>query len=111
MLFFYVCGCIGSRPTQFLLDSGAAMSVVNYNVVKCQPIAEIHTHAAGANGAPLDVIGQTTVTLQLGDFKVDHQFTVVRNLTVDCLLRADFLRKHSAVLDCCNNTLSVGQKF
>ena len=83
---FYVCGRIGSRPTQFLLDSGAAMSVVNYNVVKCQPIAEIHTHAVGANGAPLDVIGQTTVTLQLGDFKVDHQFTVVRNLTVHAYL-------------------------
>ena len=109
---FYVCGCIGSSPTQFLLDSGAAMSVVNYNVVKCQPIAKIHTHAVGANGAPrLDVVGQITVLLQLDDFKVDHQFTVVRNLTVDCLLGADFLQKHSTVLDCHNNTLSVGQKF
>ena len=56
---FYVCGCIGSRPTQFLLDSGAATSVVNYNVVKCQPFAKIHTHAMGANVALLDVVGQT----------------------------------------------------
>ena len=43
-----------------------------------------------ANGTPLDVVGQTTVTLQLGNFKVDHQFIVVHNLTVDCLLGADF---------------------
>ena len=65
--------------------------------------------AVGANGTPLDVVGQTTVTLQLGNFKVDHQFIVVRNLTVDCLLGADFLPQHSSILDCHINTLSVRQ--
>ena len=65
----------------------------------------------GANGTPLDVVGQTTVSLQLGDFKVDHHFIVVNNLTVDCLLGADFLQTHGAVLDCCSNILSVGQDF
>ena len=42
---------------------------------------------------------------------MDHQFIVVNNLTVDCLLGADFLQMHGAVLDCCSNTLSVGQDF
>ena len=106
---FYVDGYIDKTPTQFLLDSGAAMSVVNYNVVREQPITKVNTCAVGANGTPLDVVGQTTVTLQLADFRVDHEFTVVHSLTTDCLLGADFLQRHGAILDCCNNTLSLGQ--
>ena len=93
-----------------MLDSGAAISVVNYDVVRHKAITKVPTCAVGANGAPLDVIGQTTVTIQLGDFKVDHPFTVVHNLTVDCLLGADFLQKHDTILDCCNNTLTVGKE-
>ena len=42
---------------------------------------------------------------------MDHQLIVVNNLTVDCLLGADFLQKHGTVLDCCSNTLPVGQDF
>ena len=56
------------------------------------------------------MIGRTTVTIQLGDFKVDHPFTVVHNLTVDCLLGADSLQKHDSILDCYNNTLTVGKE-
>ena len=56
----------------------------------------------GANGTLLDVVGQTTATVCLRDFKVDHQLTVVRNLTVDCLLGANFLQHHGAVLHCCH---------
>ncbi|MCY4092857.1 MAG: hypothetical protein OXF62_18730, partial [Caldilineaceae bacterium] len=59
---FYVDGYIDKTPTQFLLDSGAAMSVVNYNVVREQPITKVYTCAVGANGTRLVVVGQTTVT-------------------------------------------------
>ena len=105
---FCVNGSISEQPMQFLLDSGAAVSVVNFNVVRQQSITKAMTFAVGANGNPLDVCGQTTVTLQLGNFKVVHQFIIVCNLTIDCLL-ADLLQWHSAVLDCHSNTLSVGQ--
>ena len=93
-----------------MLDSGAAISVVNYDVVRHKTITKVTTCAVGANGRPLDVSGRTTATIQLGDFKVDHPFTVVHNLTVDCLLGADFLQKHDGVLDCCNNMLTVGKE-
>ena len=87
---FCVNGSIHEQPIQFVLDSGAAVSVVNFSVVRQQSITKATTCVVGANGTPLDVVGQTSVTLQLGNFKVDHQFIVVRNLTVDCLLGADF---------------------
>ena len=63
-----------SQPIQFLLDSGAAVLVVNFSVVRQQSITEAMTCTVGANGTPF--FGQGTVILQLGNFKVDHQFIV-----------------------------------
>ena len=63
-----------------------------------------------ANGSPLDIVGQTVVTVTLDNFTVNHNFTVVNNLTVDCLLGADFLERHAAILDCGRNTLMVGRE-
>ena len=82
---FCVNGCIGETSTKFLLDPGAAVSVVNYNVIKTS-ITKAATCAVGANGTPLDVIGQSIITVKVADFKVDYQFMVVRNLTVNCLI-------------------------
>ena len=82
--------------------------MINYNVVRDTPITPIHTRAISANGSPLDVIGETVADIILGDLTVNQKFVVVRNLTVECLLGADFLQAHGAVLDCCNHTLSIG---
>ena len=93
---FCVNGSISEQPIQFLLDSAAAVSVVNFSVVRQQSITKATTCTVDANGAPLDIVGQTTVTLQLGNFKVNHQFIVVHSLTTECLLE-DFLLQHSAI--------------
>ena len=66
-------------------------------------------YAVGANGSPLDTVGQVIVTIALGTFVVAHTFVVFRNLTVDCLLGADFMKIHAAVLDCEHNTLTLGR--
>ena len=105
---FSVDGYLHDTHIKFLLDSGAAISVINYNVVRDTPITPIHTRAISANGSPLDVIGETVADIILGDLTVNQKFVVVRNLTVECLLGADFLQAHGAVLDCCNHTLSIG---
>ena len=87
------------------------MSVVHYNLVRHLHFTNTANCAVGANGNPLEVVGQTTATITLGDFTVDHNFTVVRNLTVDCLLGADFMKHHAAILDCDHNTFSLGNKL
>ena len=88
---YCVNGFIGETPINFLVDSGAAMSVVHYNLVRHLHFMSTTSCAVGANGSPLDVVGQTTATITLGSFTVDHNFIVVRNLMVDCLLGADFI--------------------
>ena len=107
---YSVNGYIGDTPVNFLVDSGAALSVVHYNLVKDMQLTQTSHCAVGANGSPLDVVGQIMVTITLGDFMIGHNFVVVRNLTVDCLLGADFMKHYAAVLDCDHNTLSLGRE-
>ena len=54
----------------------------------------------GANGIPLNVVRRAKITLSLGSFSIAEEFSVIRNLTVDCLLGADFMKEHGAVMDC-----------
>jgi len=41
---------------------------------------------------------------------IDHNFVVVYNLTVDCLLGADYVKNHAIILDCDHNTLSLDKE-
>ena len=78
---------------QILVDSGAAISAVHQELVPegCTWDTENLHETVGANGMPLEVIGRVTLLVKLGDFQADQEFTVVRNLSVDCLLGANFL--------------------
>ena len=86
---------IGEIPNKLLLDSGAVMSMECYQFLAGHnvQITKQATTAVGANGTTLDVVGHTILTVSLGSFHTQHQFTaVVQQLTVDCLLVADFLK-------------------
>ena len=62
--------------------------------------------AIGANGLPLNVMGQVDLDICLGNFRTVHTFIVVRDLvTFECILGADFLK---VVMDFRNNTLHLG---
>ena len=64
--------------------------------------------AVAANGSPLDVVGCVKLPVSIGSFCTTEDFIVTRQLTVDCLLGAKFLRRHKAVIDCKTGTLSIG---
>ena len=99
-------------PTKVLLDTGAAVSVVRYEFLPQEYRQKLTKSpgAVGANGVPHDVVGRAKIAVSLGPFTSEEEFTVIRNLMVDCLLGADFLKDHSAITDCRSSTLSIGKK-
>ena len=99
---------VGQVPTKILLDTGANVSVAQYDFLQDEHQKRLSASpgAVGANGTPLDVVGKVPVSL--GPFNAEEEFTVTRNLAVDCLLVADFLQKHGDVMDCRSSTLSIG---
>ena len=103
---------MGQTSTRFLLDSGAAVSVVRYDSLdECwrQRIKDdVAQNTVAADGLPLEVVGHIGIPVSLGKFGADHEFTVVKNLSVECILGADFLVRHDAVIDCRENTLALG---
>ena len=52
-----------------------------------------------ANGSLLDVIGQITLPVNIGNYQSAQVFIVVKTLTVDCLLGVDYLVAHEVVID------------
>ena len=104
-------GLVNQSPVQFLLDSGAAVSVIKQESIPKQnynDIIETNTLAVSANGTPLNVVGQIKLSVLMEQFSCDHNFVVIKGLTVDCLLGANFLKKHEAILDCQSGTLVLG---
>ena len=107
----YVNGKINNNQTDFLLDSGAAISVICERILPTD--TEIRSSAAaavGATGTPLVVKGHVTLSVSMGQLTVMHEFTVVQNLSVSCLRGADILRRYSAIVDCGNCLLHLSHR-
>ena len=107
----YVNGKINNHQTDFLLDSGAAISVICQTILPTD--TEIRSSAAaavGATGTPLVVKGHVTLSVSMGHLTVMHEFTVVQNLSVSCLLGTDFLRRYNVIVDCGNCLLHLSHR-
>ena len=110
-----VNGQAGMSPISFLVDSGATISVIKRDVlhdgltIKERPLI---IAAIGANGLPIDIVGEAYVPVSLGgEFSVSNTFAVVTELLVQCLLGSDFLAKHAAVIDYANQWLLLGKSW
>ena len=103
-------GTLEMRETKFLLDSGAAVSVVRYDQLTEKSKKEIvpGMTAVGADGNPLEVLGCVTLPISIGEYRTMHKFVVMRRLATECLLGTDFLTKSEAVLDCHRKELRIG---
>ena len=72
---------MGSILVQFLLDKRAAVSVVCYNTLNRslqQQVVSVHVATFGANGSPLDVVGQITVPIVVNWLNCIQLFIVAR---------------------------------
>ena len=102
---------MGTTSVHFLLDSGAVVSVIRHNTLPQSVPSHMEPASiatVGANGLPLDVAGQVSVLVSLGNYCVQHTFLVLHGLTVEGLLGAVFLDKHKAVIDFVDHRLTLG---
>ena len=54
---------------------------------------------------PLDVVGETELTLELGSIKVQYQVLVCQGLPQQVLIGIDFLMAHKCIINFDNNTV------
>ena len=64
----------------------------------------------GANGLPMNVVGQISLFVCIYGTVVKQTFLVAEELTVEALLGADFLDKYKAVLDFAHHRLMLGNQ-
>ena len=87
-------------------------SVVRYSALLDSVKGNIRCSNAlvvGANGTPLDVMGKITLSVRLGSFLDEHEFIIVTELTVECLLCADFMEKNDLLIDFRRKCLKLGR--
>lgn len=109
-----VQGLVGSRVTCMLVDTGSAVTILREDVWKgagSPPIETLQRPVVAANGEELRLLGQTRVTITLGEFNIVHQVLVARELTQGCLLGADFLTEHGCIVNLQTMCLSIGQQI
>ena len=71
---FHATILVNSHPVQCLIDSGATISLIKYNVVHNNDLrgamCQSSVLATGANGSPLQVTGQIELPVKCGYFEV-----------------------------------------
>ena len=100
---FLSCDVNGVK-SQALLDTGAEVTIISEdlyyrtktNVSKLEPPRK---PVLGANNMPLDVVGETELTLRLGGIKAQHKVLVSRGLPQPVLIGIDFLMAHKCIIN------------
>ncbi|KRY14748.1 PiggyBac transposable element-derived protein 2 [Trichinella patagoniensis] len=99
-----LAGKVNGRSVRFLVDTGAAVSVIRESEVNMAGNVRISRHGSrqivAANGECLETVGTAELDIKLGDkFLARHSMIVARNLSHPCLLGTDFLRPRKALID------------
>ena len=106
---FHVSFTIFDRPYYFLVDTGAAATLLNSStwdkiLQSCKPqdapsLKVVLPRLASVNGSPLSVKGTTTIKLIHNGHTFPTSVIVVDNLSVDAILGLDFLEYHRCSID------------
>ena len=99
----------------FLLDTGAAVSLLRYDIwLQAKPAEHslrpwLGNSLVGVDGTPLTLHGYTDVTVCLSNIPFTITFAVAEGLTTEAILGLDFLQTNRCVLDMGKRTLQITQ--
>lgn len=102
-----VLGKVGEEEITMVLDTGAGVSLIREQFVETEirPIENVRVRAV--NGGDLDLKGNTTVAVQIGELSMTHDMIVVQRLPVPMILGNDFNAKFGLNIDFGNREVTV----
>ena len=101
----YVRGKIGDMEIEMLIDSGANISIVDYQVYQNMPGRKPKLRSYGipmvtADGTPMKVYGCADFAFEIGDETCSYEYTMcIADIGVEAILGYDFLKKQEAIID------------
>uniref|UniRef100_A0A5K3FSQ2 Peptidase A2 domain-containing protein n=1 Tax=Mesocestoides corti TaxID=53468 RepID=A0A5K3FSQ2_MESCO len=98
-----VQGYIESHKSTILIDTGAAVSIVNpkfpavTNLPRLTPSTPV---VLAANNSTLNITGSVMARVKVGSIEAPHLFLISPDCRWNVILGYDFLRNHKCVIDC-----------
>ena len=109
-----VNGMVNGSSTSFLLETGAAVTLMRKNEwdlislgTELEPWAE--QNLVSVEGTPLLIYGHATVDLSLGEQTYSVDIVVVGTLTTRAILGIDFLMRYNGIVDVGKAQLILGK--
>jgi hypothetical protein len=103
---------VNNYPCSFLVDTGAAVSLLGSSVWQSSNIAfSCHLQKGptqqllGVDGSPLSVLGMARIPVKFGDCVFSIQLIVVEGISEDAILGMDFLQQSNGQIDVNKATL------
>ena len=102
-LAYQLEGSINQVPTNFVLDTGAAVTLLSHDYWNKLGTSQIQpwdgTNLVGANSSPITVHGTADVNLRFAGIDFPTQVVVVDGFTAKAILGLDFLEAHECIVN------------
>jgi len=98
---YILCVIEGKGPEKVCLDTGASVSLIDVSVISQMQIepVEIPIRLTSASGEQIEVLGKTTLNLQVGQINIPCDFLVIKNLVMKYLMGASTFEKFNFNID------------
>ena len=109
---YYVKGTVNSYPVHFMLDTGAAVCLLDTSVwqrIKGEAVLLpwVRSRLVGVAGTPLQVRGTTKLQVEFGGQRHSMDVIVADSLRTEAILGLDFLDTHQCVIDVGHHKLNL----
>ena len=94
---------VGGVSLNMLVDTGSAVTLVHKRVSekvapRYGPLGAQGTQVVSANGSPLKIVGMVDIEIAVAGICAIHPVLIAEDITHECLLGVDFLRKHECTI-------------
>ena len=112
---YRLTGFVNGTRAEFLVDTGAAVTLVRKEVWECtkgrQQLEPWHGQKlVGVNGLPVTTYGSVKVELKVDGNTFHHQAIITDVTTTDVILGLDFLEQQECLIDTAKKTLRFGDQ-